>query len=72
MKRIIDILGASLGLLLLSPVVAIVAYKIRHEMGSPVMFRQTRPCRHGTPFQMIKLRTMRDALDANRHPLPDG
>lgn len=71
MKRIIDIFGASFGLLLLSPVMAIVAYKIRHEMGSPVLFRQTRPGLHGKPFQMIKFRTMRDAIDANGHPLPD-
>ena len=56
MKRIIDIFGAGLGLLLLSPVLAIVAYKIGREMGSPVLFRQTRPGRHGKPFQMIKFR----------------
>jgi lipopolysaccharide/colanic/teichoic acid biosynthesis glycosyltransferase len=72
MKRIIDILGASLGLLLLSPVLAIVAYKIRREMGSPVLFRQTRPGMYGKPFQMIKFRTMRDAIDANGRPLPDA
>ncbi|MBX9468086.1 MAG: sugar transferase [Rhizobium sp.] len=72
MKRIIDILGASLGFLLLSPVLAIVAYKIRREMGSPVMFRQTRPGRHGIPFQMIKFRTMHDAIDADGRPLPDA
>ena len=72
MKRIIDILGAGLGLLLLSPVLAIVAYKIGREMGSPVLFRQTRPGRHGKPFQMIKFRTMRDAIDADGHPLPDA
>ena len=72
MKRIIDILGASVGLLLFSPVLAIVAYKIRREMGSPVLFRQTRPGRHGKPFQMIKFRTMRDAIDADGRPLPDA
>lgn len=72
MKRIIDILGAGLALLLLSPVLAIVAYKIGREMGSPVLFRQTRPGRHGKPFQMIKFRTMRDAIDADGRPLPDA
>jgi lipopolysaccharide/colanic/teichoic acid biosynthesis glycosyltransferase len=72
MKRIIDILGAGLGLLLLSPVLAIVAYKIRREMGSPVLFRQTRPGRHGKPFQMVKFRTMRDAVDTDGRPLPDA
>lgn len=72
MKRIIDILGAGLGLLLFSPVLAIVAYKIGREMGSPVLFRQTRPGRHGKPFQMIKFRTMRDEIDTDGRPLPDA
>lgn len=71
MKRIIDIFGASFGLLLLSPVMAIVAYKIRHEMGSPVLFRQTRPGVGGKPFQMIKFRTMRDSIDSDGRLLPD-
>ena len=72
MKRIVDILGAGLGLLLLSPVLAIVAYKIRRDMGSPVLFRQTRPGLHGKPFQMVKFRTMRNATDAEGKPLPDA
>ena len=72
MKRIIDILGAGLGLLLVSPVLAIVAYKIGREMGSPVLFRQTRPGRHGRPFQMIKFRTMRDEIGTDGRPLPDA
>lgn len=72
MKRIIDILGAGLGLLLFSPILAIVAYKIGREMGAPVLFRQTRPGRDGKPFQMIKFRTMRDAIDANGRSLPDA
>ena len=72
MKRTIDILGSGLGLLLLSPVLAIVAYMIRREMGSPFLFRQTRPGLHGEPFEMIKFRTMRDAIDADGRPLPDA
>ena len=71
MKRIIDIFGAGFGLFLLSPVLAIVAYKIRREMGSPVLFRQTRPGLQGEPFQMIKFRTMRNALDAEGRSLLD-
>lgn len=72
MKRIIDILGAGLGLLLFSPVLAIVAYKIGREMGSPVLFRQMRPGRHGKPFKMVKFRTMRDTIDTDGRPLPDA
>ena len=72
MKRMLDILGAAIGLVLLSPVLLIVFLKIRREMGSPVFFRQTRPGRHGTPFEMVKFRTMRDAIDADGRPLPDA
>lgn len=72
MKRLIDILGASFGLLLLTPVLAIVAYKIRYEMGSPVLFRQTRPGLDGKPFHMIKFRTMQNTIDAEGKPLPDA
>lgn len=72
LKRSIDILGASFGLLFLSPIILVVALKVRSEMGSPVFFRQTRPGRHGKPFQMIKFRTMRHAIDADGNPLPDA
>tara|TARA_R100000935_G_scaffold29425_2_gene49713 strand:- start:3491 stop:4084 length:594 start_codon:yes stop_codon:yes gene_type:complete len=72
MKRIIDILGSGLGLILLSPMLAMIAYKIRREMGAPVLFRQTRPGLHGKPFEMIKFRTMRDGFDADGHLLPDA
>lgn len=41
-------------------------------MGSPVLFRQTRPGKDGKPFQMLKFRTMRDAIDASGNPLPDA
>jgi len=72
MKRILDILGAALGVCLLSPAFIFVAVLIRRQMGSPVFFRQTRPGLHGKPFQMIKFRTMCDAIDANGRPLPDA
>jgi len=72
MKRILDILGSAIGLLILSPVLLIVTLLIRREMGSPVLFRQARPGRGGKPFQMIKFRTMLDAVDASGKPLPDA
>ena len=71
-KRLFDILASSLGLLLLSPVIAIVAWQIRRKLGSPVLFRQVRPGLDGKPFEMIKFRTMRDAVDAQGNPLPDS
>ncbi|MFG6584641.1 sugar transferase [Sulfitobacter sp. 1A12779] len=72
MKRLIDILGSSIGLVLLSPVLLIVYWLIRFEMGSPMLFRQVRLGLHAEPFELIKFRTMRDAVDAEGNPLPDS
>ena len=72
LKRLLDIVIASSALVLLSPVYALVAYKVKKNLGSPVLFRQTRPGLHGQPFEMIKFRTMKDALDAEGNPLPDS
>jgi lipopolysaccharide/colanic/teichoic acid biosynthesis glycosyltransferase len=71
LKRLVDIVGAGLGLILFAPLMIFVAYKINRQMGRPVLFRQVRPGLHGTPFKMIKFRTMRDAVDASGTPLPD-
>ena len=72
LKRIFDVLASTTALLLLSPVIAIVAWQISRKMGSPVLFRQTRPGKDGNPFQMVKFRTMKDAMDAAGNPLPDS
>lgn len=72
MKRALDLVGALLGLVLLSPVLAFVAILIWREMGSPVLFRQTRPGLYGKPFTMIKFRTMRNAVDEKANLLPDS
>lgn len=71
-KRTFDFLASSFALLLLSPVIAIVAWQIGRKMGSPVLFRQVRPGLDGKPFEMVKFRTMKDALDAEGNPLPDS
>lgn len=70
-KRLFDIVASLLGLLLLSPVILFVAWQIRRKLGKPVLFRQVRPGIGGHPFEMIKFRTMRDAVDANGNALPD-
>ena len=72
LKRLLDIIIASIALILLSPLYAFVAYKVKKNLGSPVLFRQVRPGLHGKPFEMIKFRTMRDALDAQGNSLPDS
>src|SRR5690606_17277002 len=71
LKRLLDIIVASLALILLSPLYAIVAYKVRKNLGSPVIFRQVRPGLHGKPFEMIKFRTMTDERDAEGNLLPN-
>ena len=64
-KRIFDIAAASAGLTLLSPVLVVVAYQVKRNLGSPVLFRQTRPGLNGQPFELIKFRSMTQATDAN-------
>ena len=71
-KRFLDIIIASIALILLSPLYAFVAYKVKKNLGSPVLFRQVRPGLHGKPFEMVKFRTMRDAVDAQGNSLPDS
>ena len=72
LKRFFDIIIASIALILLSPLYAFVAYKVKKNLGSPVLFRQVRPGLHGKPFEMIKFRTMKDAVDEQGNPLPDS
>jgi len=72
MKRLIDIIGAFLALLILSPVIAVAAVAVRWQMGAPVIFAQQRPGRGGKPFRMLKFRTMIDTRDAQGRLLSDG
>lgn len=72
LKRLLDIIIASIALILLSPLYFYVAHKVRKNLGSPVLFRQVRPGLHGKPFEMIKFRSMKDAVDAQGNLLPDS
>jgi lipopolysaccharide/colanic/teichoic acid biosynthesis glycosyltransferase len=67
-KRFMDLLGALLGLLLLSPLMVAIALLIRVETPGPVLFRQLRRGHRGRLFWVLKLRTM--AVDAEKR-LPD-
>ena len=71
-KRALDIWGAAIGLIVFSPLLIVISLMIRRQLGSPVLFRQSRPGMHGRPFQMIKFRTMLDTIDADGRPLPDA
>ena len=44
---------------------------IHRRLGAPALFRQTRPGKNGVPFEMIKFRSMKDALGSDGTPLPD-
>lgn len=71
MKRLIDILATSAGLLLLSPALLVLALLIALRLGRPVFFMQTRPGLHGKPFRMHKFRSMTSACDSKGNLLPD-
>ena len=71
MKRLVDIIIASIALLLLSPIFILVAYKVRKNLGSPIFFYQERPGKDCKHFRMMKFRSMKNALDENGIPLPD-
>lgn len=60
LKRCLDLVGAGLGSLLLSPVMLAVAAVIRVRDGAPVLFRQERVGRDGRTFAILKFRTMRE------------
>ena len=72
LKRTFDIFAAFFGLIVLSPIMIFLAWKIRRKLGSPVLFRQIRPGLNGKPFEMVKFRTMRDATDEEGRQLPDN
>ena len=71
-KRLMDILGSTIGLAIFSPILILLYFMIRRDMGTPVVFRQVRPGKNGQPFRMLKFRSMRDASGPDGKPLPDA
>jgi len=71
-KRLFDIFASAFGLLLLLPLIFMVSWQVHRKLGSPLLFRQIRPGLHGKGFEILKFRTMRDAVDAQGKPLPDA
>ena len=70
-KRILDFIAALLLLILLSPIMLWTAWRIRRELGSPVLFTQARPGLNAKIFKIYKFRTMSDERDENGNLLPD-
>lgn len=71
LKRIIDILGALFGIIILSPVYLLVSFLVYINLGSPIIFRQPRPGKDGKVFEMIKFRSMVDKTNKWGEVLPD-
>ena len=72
MKRILDFIISLIALILLSPVILITAILINKKLGSPVIFKQSRPGLKDQIFQVYKFRTMTDQRDENGELLPDS
>jgi len=64
LKRAFDVVSAGVGLVVLSPVIAVVAVAVAVKLGRPVMFAQQRPGKDGRIFTLRKFRSMRDADEA--------
>ena len=71
LRRLIDLVGATILAVVLSPVLAALAAAVRLTMGRPVFFRQQRPGYKGRPFEVYKFRTMSDAVTQNGDELSD-
>ncbi len=69
LKRGIDIVGGTIGLLFSLPLIAIAGLLIRMDSSGPIFFRQVRSGLNGRRFEMIKLRTMDDGADSRKHEL---
>jgi len=71
-KRVIDVAAAASMLVLGAPLIAATAALVYAGVGRPVVFRQNRVGRGGKIFELIKFRTMREALGPDGQPLPDA
>ncbi len=68
-KRVVDVLGAAIGLVGLAPVLLMIAVAIRLDSPGSVFFTQDRAGLGGRRFRMLKFRTMRVGADAEKHSL---
>ena len=71
LKRLMDIVGASIAVILFSPILLVVAVVVWKTMGSPIFFTQIRPGLNERPFKIMKFRSMKNAVDAQGNPLSD-
>ena len=71
-KRFFDLALTIPGVVVISPLLALIAILVRLVHGTPVLFRQTRPGLRGNPIVVPKFRTMKDACDEDGNMLPDA
>lgn len=71
LKRLLDIIVSLIMLVVLSPIFIWIAYKVKINLGYPIIFVQERPGKNGKLFKMLKFRSMKDAVDKDGNPLPD-
>ena len=71
LKRLIDILGSLIGIIVLSPVYVIVGILVYLKLGSPILFSQMRPGKDEKIFKMYKFRSMLDSTNNLGEVLPD-
>lgn len=71
LKRAFDIAVSASALIILAPVLSAVGLMVRLRMGPPALFRQVRPGLNGRPFELVKFRTMQDAIGDDGSPMPD-
>lgn len=71
-KRVVDLIGAIVGLLLLSPIFIIVTIALAIANNGKPFFFQPRPGRNEKVFKVIKFKSMNDKKDANGNLLPDA
>ncbi|MBC7789369.1 MAG: sugar transferase [Anaerolineae bacterium] len=71
-KRLFDLVLVCAAAPIWLPALAIVALLVRHRLGAKVFFRQVRPGLAGRPFEMIKFRSMTDAVGLDGTPLSDA
>ncbi|MBI2513185.1 MAG: sugar transferase [Opitutae bacterium] len=72
LKRAFDVIAVVSTAAVWLPVLAVLAVLVRCKLGRPVFFRQERPGRHETIFELVKFRTMTGARDAADKLLPDA
>jgi lipopolysaccharide/colanic/teichoic acid biosynthesis glycosyltransferase len=71
-KRAFDLFVSLTGLIVAAPLLLGLALLVRIFLGSPVLFRQVRPGMNAEPFEILKFRTMTDAVGPDGELLPDS